>query len=153
MLIASVYFINCCWHEIQSFCGSNHPWAHNHVDVYCALSSSKQGNFCVKIIYEAIITLMPVAWWRHQNEKISFSLILILFVTWQTLNDLNFRSFCERSHLWTYGNANIDDVHYHNKKIYFCWSVNFFFGSNKLFMTEIKSERAYNHVGTLYAMT
>ena len=46
-----------------------------------------------------------------------------------------------------YDSANIDNVRYKNKKNYFCWSVNFFFGSDKLFMTEIiKSEQAYNHV-------
>ena len=50
--------------------------------------------------------------------------------------------------LWSYDNSNIDDVRYQNKNIYFFWKVSFFFGSDKLFMTEIKSERAYNHVGT-----
>ena len=31
--------------------------------------------------------------------------------------------------------------------------INFFFGSDKLLMTEIKSKQAYNHVGAWYAMT
>ena len=25
---------NSCWHEVQSFCGSNHLWAYNHVDSF-----------------------------------------------------------------------------------------------------------------------
>ena len=31
--------------------------------------------------------------------------------------------------------------------------INFFFGSDKLLMIEIKSKRAYNHVDAWYAMT
>ena len=31
--------------------------------------------------------------------------------------------------------------------------INFFFGSDKLLMIEIKSKRAYNHVHAWYAMT
>ena len=41
MLIASVYFMNCCWYEIQSFCWSNHIWAYNETDAYSAMTSSK----------------------------------------------------------------------------------------------------------------
>ena len=33
--------INLCWHEIQSFCGSNHLLAYNEVDAYCVMTSSK----------------------------------------------------------------------------------------------------------------
>ena len=29
ILIASFYFINCCWNELQSFYGSNHIWDYN----------------------------------------------------------------------------------------------------------------------------
>ena len=32
MLNASVYLRNCCWHEFQGLCGSNHLRAYNHVD-------------------------------------------------------------------------------------------------------------------------
>ena len=31
--------------------------------------------------------------------------------------------------------------------------INFFFGTDKLLMIEIKSKRAYNHVGAWYSMT
>ena len=31
--------------------------------------------------------------------------------------------------------------------------INFFFGPDKLLMIEIKSKRAYNHVGAWYSMT
>ena len=47
-----------------------------------------------------------------------------------------FEIFFGMNHLWTYNNANIDDARYQNKNIYFCWSVTFFFGSDKLFMTK-----------------
>ena len=169
MLIAYVYFMNCCWHEIPSnksdatiyestmrlilisqwhhqnrevwlplfkllftwmvkFWGRNRPWAHDHVDVYiaCWLVWSKQGNFLLleayfwdlnffglfekflcKTICEPVMTLMLVAWWRHQNKQntVCFNTDSI----WWTLDDLAFRSFCERSHMWTYDNANIDN--------------------------------------------
>ena len=39
ILIASTYFINSCWHEIQSFCGRSHIWAYNEVDAYCVMTS------------------------------------------------------------------------------------------------------------------
>ena len=41
ILIASVYFINCHTHEIQSFYGSNTIWAYNEVNAYCVMTSSK----------------------------------------------------------------------------------------------------------------
>ena len=25
-------YLNCCWPGLQSFCGRNHLWAHNHVE-------------------------------------------------------------------------------------------------------------------------
>ena len=106
--------------------------------------------FLCKTICEPIITLMFVGWWRHQNKQNTICFNTDSF--WWTLDDLAFRSFCERSHLWTYDNPNIDNSAV-RIRIFFCWSVNFFFGSDKLFMTEIKRKRAYNHVCTWYVLT
>ena len=98
-------YLNCCWCEFESFCGRNHLWAHNQVDVYCVLASSKHWNFCllllilktavdknfqsfcVKTICKPIITLVLVGWWRHQNKKVSvcFKFFLLLdkpLMTW-----------------------------------------------------------------------
>ena len=67
ILIAS---INLCWHENQSFCGSNHPWA---------------------------MRLMLIAQWHHQNKEVCLCLnvnFLYLNCCWYEL-----QSFCERNHL------------------------------------------------------
>ena len=47
-------YLNCCWHEFQSFCWRNHLGINNHV-----------------------ITLMFIEYWRHQKRKIYVSLKLI----------------------------------------------------------------------------
>ena len=88
--------------KFKSFCGRSHLWAYDHADVHCILAPSKMGkfllfwslfhllnwntvvnkkfqSFCVKNNHKIIITLVLVAWWRHQNKKILFVLILDCF--------------------------------------------------------------------------
>ena len=76
---------------------------------------------------------MLIVWWLHQNKSISFCFNTDSFCCLKTFDDLNFRIFVEGAIC-------------EPKKI------NFFFGSDKLLMTEIKSEQANNHVGAWYAM-
>ena len=78
---------------------------------------------------------MLVAWWPHQNKNIYFCFntdsFLLLDKPWMT---------------WIF-EVFVEGAICETKKI------NFFFGSDKLLMTEIKSKQAYNHVGAWYAMT
>ena len=81
MLRASVYFINCCWYDLQGFCENN--------------------------IYEPIIMLISLTWWRHQNKKIFICLdgdCLCLFdkllLTWISRLPRN-----QPCHLWAYNNV------------------------------------------------
>ena len=96
---------------MQQICESSHHWTYNHGDLYCLIVSSKQGSFCFlehkfllfekplltwissffveATIFETIIMLMPLAWWRHQIKKIfvsvnaeCFCLFGKLLLTW-----------------------------------------------------------------------
>ena len=78
---------------------------------------------------------MLVVWWPHQNKNIYFSFNIDSFLLLdKPLMTWIFEVFAEGAIC-------------EPKKI------NFFFGSDKLLMTEIKSKQAYNHVGAWYAMT
>ena len=98
--------------NFKFFCGSDHLWAYNHVDASCVMTSSNKkifvcvnaecfclfgkllltwisGFFMEATIYEPIIMLMPLVWWRHQSKKIfvcvnveCFCLIGKLLLTW-----------------------------------------------------------------------
>ena len=115
MLIA---LINCCWHWFKGFCGNNHIWAYNHVDVSCVMTSSKQenlgylngdclclfnklsltwiSNFCGAnhVIYEPTVTWMLTAYWHLQNRDISLCLNVdcLCFIK---VTDMKFKGFME----------------------------------------------------------
>ena len=112
MLNASVYLINCCWHEFQVFCGSNHLWAYHHVDSSCVMTSLNNiffwlnaNFFCFSdnlllepIMYETIIIFMSVMWWRYQKETIS----VFLTLSWRkSLSYSNQSIFFSRANQWT----------------------------------------------------
>ena len=77
IILNNKVWLDCYWNKLQSFCGGNHHWAHNHADVYC------------------VITV------NHQNMEVSVSLNTSFFCFEKLLLKW-MRRFLWNNHLWAY---------------------------------------------------
>ena len=121
-------FLNCFWHEIQSFCGSKHIWSYNEADAYCVMAAL---NWWSLSLFQSWLSLyLNCCWpglqsfcgrnhlWAHNHVepsmspllrtgvieigKFQFAWGLFLLLTWKTAADTNFQSFCVKNYLLTY---------------------------------------------------
>ena len=77
-------YLNCCWPGLQSFCGRNHLWAHNHVEP------------SMSPLLRTGVT---------EIGKFQFAWGLFLLLTWKTAADTNFQGFRVKNYLWTYNHV------------------------------------------------
>ena len=109
--------------NFKFFCGSNHLWAYNHVDVSCVMKSSKQENFCLckywlllfhwltaadinfKAFMEAIIHESIIFWWlqRHSPWKLNAD----LFCLFDKLSDHYVYRLIDNLLLWNQPSMNL----------------------------------------------
>ena len=114
--IVSSVLKNCCWHEFQGFCGSNHLWAYNpcwfllrddvirrkifvwmlNVFVYLI-------NFC----WQELLSFCGITWMLIAYDIFRIGIFLFVWMLIASIYFINcclheIQRFCESNHIWAY---------------------------------------------------